>query len=112
MKFQAFLPHNSKDKPALRKIYERLQPVGSTAFFEAVSTVPGRSWVEQLPRVVNECDSIAFFHGPTGPSPYFIQELGFAVQRQGELGHETGQPGARLTMIPVLVHDADDKAII
>jgi len=73
--FDVFLCHNVADKPAVRRIAERLRERGIRPWLDADALPPGQSWQEELERQIPNIRSAAFFVGPNGIGPWQNQEL-------------------------------------
>ncbi len=50
--FNVFLSHNSKDKPAVRRLANALEARGIRAWLDERELVPGRPWQEALEHIL------------------------------------------------------------
>jgi hypothetical protein len=71
--FDVFLCHNSKDKPQVMAIGERLKERGILPWLDAWEIRPGARWQQELRRVIRSVKTVAVFIGPSGAGPW--QEL-------------------------------------
>ena len=95
-----FLSHNSKDKPAVRKIGKRLKARNLTVWLDEWELVPGRPWQEALETVIKTVKTVAILVGKDGLGPWEIPEM------RGCLNEfvKRGSP-----VIPVLLPGAPEK---
>ncbi|MDM8532809.1 toll/interleukin-1 receptor domain-containing protein [Anaerolineales bacterium HSG25] len=61
--FDVFLAHNSKDKPAIRKIYEYLKSKNLRPWLDEEEIAPGRSFQEIIQAAIPKSHSVAVFIG-------------------------------------------------
>ncbi|MDM8519004.1 toll/interleukin-1 receptor domain-containing protein [Anaerolineales bacterium HSG6] len=61
--FDVFLAHNSKDKPAIRKIYKYLKSKGIRPWLDEEEIAPGRSFQEIIQAAIPKSKSAAVFIG-------------------------------------------------
>lgn len=98
--FDVFMCHNGADKPAVKKIAQRLMASGVVPWLDEWELPPGRPWQPLLEQQVAKIRSAAVFVGAAGVGPWQEQELyGFLrefVSRQNPV-------------IPVLLENAPDK---
>ena len=71
--FDVFLCHNSKDKPQVMAIGERLKERGILPWLDIWEIRPGMRWQKELRRVIKSVKTAAVFYGPSGAGPF--QEL-------------------------------------
>ena len=71
--YDVFLCHNSKDKPQVIAIGERLKERGIRPWLDVWEIRPGRRWQKELQRNIKTVKSAAVFIGARGPGPW--QEL-------------------------------------
>jgi hypothetical protein len=64
--FDVFLSHNSKDKPTVRDIGERLKSRGLKVFLDEWELRPGRPWQEEVEKVIQTTKSFAVVIGKAG----------------------------------------------
>jgi tetratricopeptide (TPR) repeat protein len=73
--FDVFLSHNSKDKPAVRRIAEALEGRGIRVWLDEEELRPGRPWQEGLERIIRTTRSAAVLVGKDGLGPWEIPEM-------------------------------------
>jgi len=71
--YDVFLCHNSKDKPQVMEIGERLKQRGILPWLDIWEIRPGMRWQKELRRTIKSVKSAAVFIGPAGAGPW--QEL-------------------------------------
>jgi WD40 repeat protein len=71
--FDVFLCHNSKDKPQVMAIGERLKERGILPWLDVWEIPPGKRWQQELRRAIKSVKTVAVFIGPSGAGPW--QEL-------------------------------------
>ena len=71
--FDVFLCHNSKDKPQVIAIGERLKQRGILPWLDIWEIPPGKRWQQELRRAIKSVKTVAVFIGPSGAGPW--QEL-------------------------------------
>ena len=71
--YDVFLCHNSKDKPQVMAIGERLRERGILPWLDIWEIRPGSRWQQELRRVIRSVKTVAVFIGPGGAGPW--QEL-------------------------------------
>ena len=69
-KFDVFLCHNSKDKPAVNAIGERLRKCGLKPWLDERHLNPGDRWIQVLQTQVQDIAAAAVFVGPKGLGPW------------------------------------------
>ena len=74
-KYDVFLSHNSKDKPAVRTVAEELKRVGIRPWFDIEQLIPGKSWVKALQEAIPGIPCVAVFFGPAGVGPWEREEM-------------------------------------
>jgi TIR domain len=98
--FDVFLSHNSRDKPAVRDLGRELVKRGIRPWLDEWELRPGRSWQDDLGRVIASTRSVAVLIGEDGIGPWEILEqqalLSDAVRR-------------KLPVIPVLLPGAPQE---
>ena len=66
-KYDVFLSHNSKDKPAVETIAKSLQQkYDLKCWLDKWNLVPGEAWQEALEEAIDQCQTMAVFVGPHG----------------------------------------------
>jgi hypothetical protein len=73
--FHVFLCHNSEDKPEIRKIYNQLTEQSLRPWIDEQHLIPGRFWLDELGKQVNQIGSAAVFVGSSGIGPWQEQEI-------------------------------------
>lgn len=73
--FDAFLCHNSADKPAVRKLRGSLSSMGITAWLDEEQLRPGRPWQVQLEEQIGAIGSALVMVGESGLGPWQDIEL-------------------------------------
>lgn len=68
--FDVFLCHNSKDKPQVIEIGERLKERGILPWLDIWDIRPGTRWQKELWRVIESVKAAAVFIGPDGSGPW------------------------------------------
>lgn len=69
-KFDVFLCHNSKDKPAVKSIGQQLIERGIKPWLDEWDVIPLTSWQDELQKVISEIKAVAVFIGPSGIGPW------------------------------------------
>ncbi len=64
--FDVFLSHNSKDKPAVRKLAEALKARGLRVWLDEWELIPGRPWQEALEEIISTVPVAAVLVGKDG----------------------------------------------
>lgn len=68
--FDAFLSHNSKDKPTVEKIGAYLEDHESLkVWLDKWNIVPGEPWQEELENALNDSKACVVFLGSNGIGP-------------------------------------------
>lgn len=101
-KYDVFLSHNSKDKPAVEHIARLLRDVYSLkGWLDKWNLVPGEAWQDALEDALDECQTFAVFLGPSGIGSWENEEMRSAIS-------DRVQDKSR-RVIPVLLPDAPDN---
>lgn len=95
--FDVFLCHNSKDKPEVMRVGERLKERGILPWLDEWELRPGLPWQRLLEEQIEQIKSAAVFVGEDGIGPWQQMELEAFLR---EFVHR-GRP-----VIPVLLPDA------
>jgi hypothetical protein len=74
-KFDVFLCHNSKDKPAVIEVAEQLQRQGIVPWLDIWHLRPGFSWQRALEDQIDQIGAVAVFVGGSGFGPWQSQEI-------------------------------------
>jgi hypothetical protein len=72
---QAFLCHNSQDKPTVTRVAKRLEKEGIFVWYDKTHLMPGSSWQEEVEFVIAETQGALVFIGPHGPGPWENREM-------------------------------------
>jgi len=97
--FDVFLSHNSKDKPAVRKLAEVLRARGLRVWLDEWELVPGQPWQEAIEEIIETTRSSAVLVGKDGLGPWQDTEM------RGCLSEFEDR---KLPVIPVLLPGAPD----
>jgi len=73
--FDVFLSHNSKDKPAVIALAQRLQAHGIKVWLDAWELRPGHPWQEALEEIISSSRSAAVLVGMEGIGPWEDTEM-------------------------------------
>jgi hypothetical protein len=73
--FDVFLCHNNRDKPAIRRIGERLKTVGILPWLDEWELRPGLPWQPALEAQIEHIKTAAVFVGNDGIGPWQEQEI-------------------------------------
>ena len=98
--FDVFLCHNTSDKPAVKRIAERLEEQGVLAWLDEWELPPGQPWQPLLEKQIANIKSAAVFVGAAGVGPWQEQEIyGFLREFVSR----------KSPVIPVMLADAPAK---
>ena len=64
--YAVFLSHNSREKPSVLRLAERLKRDGLEPWLDAWCLTPGGAWQEELAAEVRDSAAFAYFVGPHG----------------------------------------------
>ncbi|MCL4207585.1 MAG: TIR domain-containing protein [Pirellulaceae bacterium] len=79
MTFHVFLSHNSKDKPAVRDLKQKLLGYSLTVWFDEDELQPGIPWQQLLEDGITKSGSIAVLVGKDGLGPWEDEEMQAAL---------------------------------
>ena len=82
MKFQAFLSHNSADKPAVEALAQNLEAQGITTFLDKWHLIPGDPWQPAVEKALSDATACVVFVGPSGLGPWQNEEMRAAITRR------------------------------
>ncbi|TMC22919.1 MAG: toll/interleukin-1 receptor domain-containing protein [Chloroflexi bacterium] len=99
-RFDVFLCHNSKDKPAVKKIAQQLKEHGIVPWLDEWELLPGRPWQRALERQISEIKSAAVFVGASGFGPWHNMEMEAFLREFNK---------RQCPVIPVLLSTAPDE---
>ena len=80
-RFDVFLSHNSRDKPAVERLAVKLKTAGLEPWLDKWCLTPGGRWQEELVAGLRACSTCAVFVGPNGIGDWVHEELGVALDR-------------------------------
>jgi tetratricopeptide (TPR) repeat protein len=80
MTFHVFLSHNSKDKPAVRDLKQKLLGYSLTVWFDEDELQPGIPWQQLLEDGITKSGSIAVLVGKDGLGPWEDEEMQAALR--------------------------------
>jgi TIR domain len=96
-RFDLFLCHNSKDKPAVRKLNEVLKSGGIKTWFDEEQIKPGDLWQTVLESQISEIAACLIIVGDTGLGPWHDMERRAFISEFANRGCK---------VIPVLIGNA------
>lgn len=96
-KYDAFLCHNSKDKPEVREIDKQLKAKGIRTFLDVSEILGGDSWSIKIVQAIRSSKSAVVFLGKHGLGPYQKKEINRFEGRHFRTSFK---------VIPVLLKDA------
>jgi GTPase SAR1 family protein len=99
--FHVFLCHNSKDKPFVRKIKQKLHDQGILPWIDEEKILAGDRFPKKLEKAIDQAPVAAVLLGPHGMGKWQEQEYYAALTRSIEDRDVRGRPSLRL--IPVLL---------
>lgn len=73
--FDVFLAHNSKDKPLVREIYQRLKELGLNPWLDEEHIPPGTAFQDEIQQAIAQVKTAAIFLGKTGLGRWQALEL-------------------------------------
>jgi hypothetical protein len=100
MKFDVFLSHNGKDKPAVENLAHKLQEKGFKVWLDKWNLIPGNPWEEEIEEALDQCQTFAVFVGPSGIGPWENEEMRSALEDRVQ--------DRNRRVIPVLLPGAPD----
>ena len=77
----ATLSHNSRDKPAVERIAERLRRAGVEPWLDSWNLTPGGRWQDEIVEGLRGSSACAVFVGPHGLGDWVREELALALDR-------------------------------
>jgi superfamily I DNA/RNA helicase len=95
--FHVFLSHNSQDKPIVREIRRFLQERELRSWIDEEDLTPGRSWQEEIERILTSVPVVAVLVGQDGLGPWERPEMRVALSQYVK---------RRMPVIPVLLPGA------
>ncbi len=80
--FDVFLSHNSRDKPQVEQIAQRLvSDAKLKPFLDKWHLIPGDQWQPELADALERSATVAVFFGPYGSGPWHSEEMQVALMR-------------------------------
>ena len=79
--FDVFLSHNSRDKPSVERIAERLRAAGLAPWLDKWQLTPGGPWQQELGAGLDASAACAVFIGPADLGDWELQEVALALDR-------------------------------
>ena len=98
--FDIFLSHNSKDKPIVRRLADKLRELGFRVWLDEQQLIPGRLFQVELEKIIETTRAAAVLIGKDGLGPWEAPEMYACLSQFVSRG---------LPVIPVLLPDAPDK---
>jgi len=94
---RVFLCHSSGDKPAVRKLYERLSSSGVSPWMDEENLLPGQDWDLEISKAVRNSDVVVvcLSRGSTTKAGYVQREIKVALDIADE------QPEGTIFLIPL-----------
>ncbi len=99
--FHVFLCHNSKDRPMVRQLADKLLEHGILAWVDEKGVLAGERFPKKLEETIDQAGALAVLIGPQGMGQWQEMEYHAALQRSIEDRDEKGR--SRLRLIPVLL---------
>jgi WD40 repeat protein len=81
IRFDVFLSHNSRDKPAVERVARALKKQGLEPWLDAWHLTPGGDWQREIADGLRSSGSCAVFVGEADLGDWEQQELGLALDR-------------------------------
>lgn len=75
LKFDVFVSHNSKDKPSVRELAQRLRDRGIRVWIDEDQLIPGRNWQPLLEHGIEQSATGAVLVGKDGSGPWEDEEM-------------------------------------
>ena len=98
-RYEAFLSHNSQDRPAVRELADRLKGAGLVPYLEEWELTPGREFQPALAEALRDSKACVVFLGPNGLGPWQKQEVQVAIDKRAR--------DEAFRVIPVLLPGAE-----
>ena len=77
--FDVFLSHNSKDKPSVKILKEKLLEAGLSCWLDVDELVPGGNWQNDIGQAITNSSAVAVCFGPVGIGPWENEEIQAAI---------------------------------
>jgi hypothetical protein len=103
MSLSVFLCHSSRDKPAVRELYEMLQRDGFDPWLDEESLLPGQDWNYEITKAVrgSAVVLVCLSESSVTKAGYVQKEIKFALDVADE------QPEGAIFIIPVKLEECD-----
>lgn len=101
--FDLFISYRHSDQDIIQRIATGLRERGLNPFLDRWHLRPGRSWPEELERILGECGAVVAFIGPDGFSEWQKREIYCALDRQRAFGAPM--------VIPALLPGVEEPAL-
>lgn len=100
-KLHVFLCHSSGDKPAVRKLYQRLKQDGFAPWLDEEDLIPGQDWRHEISVAVRSCHAVVvcLSKGSITKEGYVQKEIRVALDVADE------KPQGTIFIIPALLED-------
>jgi len=102
-KLSVFLCHATEDKPAIRKLYNRLCSDGIKPWLDEEELLPGENWREIIPKVLIKCHAVIVCISTNSVSKtgYVNKEIKYSLDILDE------QPEDSVFVIPVKIENCE-----
>ncbi|MGH2628757.1 MAG: toll/interleukin-1 receptor domain-containing protein [Anaerolineales bacterium] len=84
--YDVFLSYNSRDREAVREVYEALKHRRLMPWLDVEALTPGRLWQEEAEEGLSTCRAAAVFVGPAGIGPWENLEMRALLRRAAQGG--------------------------
>jgi hypothetical protein len=82
-KYDAFLSHDSQDKPIVEKIAQWLEDKANlSVWLDKWNLIPGDPWQEEIEKALDESQCCVVFLGPKGIGPWQNEEMRTAIEER------------------------------
>ena len=102
-RLRVFLCHSSCDKPAVRKLYQRLQTCNVDPWFDEESLLPGQDWEQEIRKAVRKTDVVivCLSRGSISKVGFVQKEIKLALEAYDE------QPEGIIFLIPLKMEECE-----
>lgn len=81
--YDAFLSHNSKDKPSVEFLATKLEDTAKLrVFLDKWNLIPGDPWQEDIEKAMDRSKSVVIFLGPSGIGGWHNEEMRSALDKR------------------------------
>ncbi|WP_237683459.1 toll/interleukin-1 receptor domain-containing protein [Nocardiopsis sinuspersici] len=84
--FDVFISYHSQDYTEAAKLAQTLREAELRVWFDEWHLQPGKNWVPELRRALDQSSAIAVLVGSEGPGPWQAAEVGTAVLQSSDIG--------------------------